>query len=322
LNGKPKIYFLGSGKLAIPFLQALYDSTRLDFIGGATGVAKPGKRGKKLIPTDAQTFAATLGITLEEVPKVNDPAFLAKLAQLTPDVILVVSFGQILRDDLLALPKSGCVNIHPSLLPRYRGASPVVQAVLNQDAETGVCFMEVAPALDAGKIYRLFRRKLDGTEYADELELELASTAANHLDETILAILSGELPGVEQSGEVVVCGKIAKGDAAINWNCDAAEIAAKIRAYHDWPGAFAIERQNGARVTISRVTLRRDLQGTPGEMIAGTPKNQLCIAAQTGALQLDEVIPAGGKPMTGAAFRNGRRGEVSFSPESALSGSE
>lgn len=322
MNGKPKIYLLGSGKLAIPFLTALYRSQTLHFVGGATGVSKPGKRGKKLLPTAAKSFAGTLGIELEEVPDVNDPAYLERVKALAPDIILVVSFGQILRRDILALPKSGCVNVHPSLLPRYRGASPVVQAVLNQDDETGVCYMQVAPALDAGNIYRVFRRKLDGSEYADELEAELAETAARHLDETLTGILSGELPGIPQTGNVVVCGKIAKSDAAINWSDDARSIAAKVRAYHAWPGAFAVETATMARVAVSRVTLREDLAGEPGKMIPNMPKNQLCIGCGSGALQLDEVIPSGGKPMTGAAFRNGRRGEVSFSPGSELPGCE
>ncbi len=322
MNDKPKIYLLGSGKLAIPFLTALRQSETLDFVGGATGVSKPGKRGKKLLPTAAKSFAETLGVALEEVPNVNDAAYLERVKALAPDIILVVSFGQILRRDILALPKFGCVNVHPSLLPRYRGASPVVQAVLNQDGETGVCYMQVAPALDAGDIYRVFRRKLDGTEYADELEAELAETAARHLDETLLKILSGELPGVPQSGDVVVCGKIAKSDAAINWRESARNIAAKVRAYHDWPGAFAVEAATGTRVGISRVTLREDLAGNPGEMVSGTPKNQLCIGCGSGALQLDEVIPSGGKAMPGAAYRNGRRGEVSFSPGSEIPGRE
>ncbi|MCQ2379222.1 MAG: methionyl-tRNA formyltransferase [Victivallaceae bacterium] len=322
MDKTPKIYFLGSGKLAIPFLKRLKESEKLDFIGGATGISRPGKRGKLPVPTAAKSYAQTIGVELEEISDVNDDAFLDRIEALKPDAILVVSFGQILRRRILTLPRFGCVNVHPSLLPRFRGASPVVQTVLAGDAETGVCFMEVAPALDEGGIYRCFRRKLNGNEYADELEAELGALAAGNLDDTMTAILSGKLPCVPQQGAVTFCGKIAKTDGAIDWRADAATVAAKVRAYHLWPGAFAVTENDRKRVTVARARIRTDHSGAPGEIVAAARKDELIIGCGRDALEIEEIVPAGGKPMSGAAFRNGRRGDVRFSPETLVSGSE
>lgn len=323
---KLKIFFLGSGTLAVPVLKTLAASSILTFAGGATGISKPGKRGKKLIPTPVNQAADFTGVTLEEVGDVNTPEFVEKLKEIDPDMILVVSFGQILKSDILSLPRYGCVNIHPSVLPRYRGASPVVQAILNQDKYTEVCYMQMERGLDSGAVYRRIPCQLDGTEYCDALEKHLSEIAADNLEETLTGIADGKYQPIPQSGEITLCGKTGKNDGIINWYDDVQNIYAKIRAFHPWPGgcAWEISGNEPCRLTISKVLPRPDLSAAPGVMVTGTPKNQLCIGCGSGgALELLEVIPQGGKAMTGASFRNGRRGaNLVFSPSGAPDGSE
>ncbi len=305
----PRIFFLGSGSLAIPILARLAKSRRLQFLGGATGISRPGKRGK-LSPTPVNAAAELTGVTLEEVANVNAPEFLEKLAALRPDLILLVSFGQLLKSEILSLPRCGCVNIHPSPLPRYRGASPVVQTILQREPATDICFMQMETGLDSGPVYARIPVKLTGDEYADELERALAELAADHLDDILTDIAAGTLAPIAQSGESTYCTKIAKAAGEIDWRRDAADIFAQIRAYHPWPGAFSWEVTGNApcRLTINRAKLRPELSAEPGKTVAGESK-ALCVGCGSGgALELTEVVPQGGKPMSGIGFRNGRRG--------------
>lgn len=318
-NGKvPKVFFIGSGKFAIAPLLELSKSAKLDFIGGATGIPRPGKRGKILIPTPVGAAARDAGINLLEVADINAPDFLDYLRRLEPDFILLVSFGQILKADILSLPKFGCVNIHPSPLPRYRGASPVVQTVLNRDKSTAICFTEMEKTLDSGKIYYSIPVDLTCREYAGALEENLSGIAAGKIADVLCGIADGSLQGVPQSGEISYCGKISKSDAIIDWSKDAAELDAMIRAYNPWPGACAVDITSNTpcRVSISQVEIRSDLFAPPGEMVEGTPKKMLCIGCGSGgALEILQLTPQGGKPMTGADYRNGKRQEkIRFSP--------
>ena len=322
ISKKPKVFFIGSGNFAVAPLLMLPKCREIDFIGGATGVPRPGKRGKKLLPTPVGAAAQAAGIELDEVENINSPDFLAKLKQLNPDFILLVSFGQILKQEILTLPKFGCVNIHPSPLPRYRGASPIVQTILNRDSSTAVCFTEMEKTLDSGKIYYSFPVELTGAEYTGELEKALSAAAAEKMEEVLTKIADGTLPGTPQCGDISYCGKISKNDCLINWNKDALEIDAMIRAYDPWPGACAIDLTGGKsdRVSISRVKVHPELSAPPGEMVPGTPKKMLCIGCGSGgALELIQLTPQGGKPMTGADYRNGKRQEtIRFSPASTL----
>ena len=322
ISKKLKVFFIGSGNFAVAPLLMLPKCRNIDFIGGATGISRPGKRGNKLLPTPVGAAAKEAGIELEEVENINAPDFIDKLRQLAPDIILLVSFGQILKQEILTLPKFGCINIHPSPLPRYRGASPIVQTILNRDHSTAVCFTEMEKTLDSGKIYYSFPVELTGKEYTGELEKFLSEAAAQKMEAVLLQIADGTLTGTPQSGDISYCGKISKSDCMIDWSKDAAEIDAMIRAYNPWPGACAIDLTGGkaARVSISQVKLHPELSAPPGEMVPGTPKKLLCIGCGSGgALEIQLLTPQGGKPMTGADYRNGKRQEtIRFSPASAL----
>ena len=259
-------------------------------------------------------YLRTSGSTTEVAPdkpdNVNAPEFLARLRTLEPDVVLVVSFGQLLRAELLALPRYGCVNVHASLLPRYRGASPIVQALLNRDAATGVCFMRMERGLDTGAVYRTLEYPLRGDEYADALEVALGEFAGRHVAETLAGIVGGKyLPVAQDDAAATVCRKIRKDDAWIDWERPAVELAAMVRAYHPWPGARCRVRRGEAE---SVLTLRRvevvAAGPAPGE-VARPDRRTLLVGCGEGALRLLEITPESSRTMDAAAYLNGLRGE-------------
>jgi methionyl-tRNA formyltransferase len=307
---RPRVYFLGSGDIAVPVLKTLFNSEKLKFIGVGTQIDRPAGRKCRLVPTPVGAAAETLGIKADKVPSVNAPEYLQYLRDLEPDIILVISFGQLLKQELLDLPACACVNIHASLLPAYRGASPIVSAMLAKEKATGMTFMEMVRALDAGPVYTSVTRELDGTEFAGPLEVELGQLAADVTEDILLDICNGKLQAVPQDeSKATFCKKIKKSDGIINWREDAIDIDAKVRAYTPWPGAkcTVITEKGETAITISRCRMRPELSGQPGEFLS-TDKKSLVVACGSGALEILEVIPTGGKAMPAAAFRNGLRG--------------
>lgn len=313
MNDKLKVVFLGSGPIAVPILRALAAAPEIVLSAVVSQPDRPAGRKRVPTPTPLAAAALALGLTPLRTENVNTPEFLDFLRGLAPDLLCVVSFGQILRSDVLAAPKSGCVNVHASLLPAYRGASPIAQAIRNRDAETGVCFMAMERGLDSGGVYRRLSLPLDGTEYADALELRLGELAASHAAETLREIAAHRLVPVPQDpAKVTVCRKIAKPDGAVDWNASAAVIEAMSRAYCPWPGATARCRiPDGREITV---TLRRCREAAgfalapgrcaelPGRLVVGCGGNS--------ALEILEILPSGGKLMSAAAFRNGMRGKL------------
>ncbi len=306
-----EIYFLGSGPIAIPILKAIVAAPELRLLGIGTQADRPSGRSRKPASTPLGTVAMGMGLAVDKVANVNDPAYLAYLHNLNPAIVLVVSFGQILRDGLLELPRIACVNIHASLLPRYRGASPVVQCILNRDSETGICFTKMERGLDTGGIYSMIRVPLDHRETCAMLEAKLGMLAGKAVPGTLCSIALGDLKPVPQDDDqVVVCTKIKKIDGKINWSKSAEDIEAMVRAYHPWPGAFCkmLSTRGEIQVTLTKVICRRDLSGIPGRVLQAD-KYALIIACGEGALEVLELAPPGKREMAAVAFLNGLRGE-------------
>ena len=308
---RPKVYFLGSGAIAVPVLRELAADGRIEFAGAGTQIDRPAGRRGVLTPTPLGAFGDSAGIAVERVNNVNDPEYLCRLRQVSPDFVVVVSFGQLLKSELLELPKFGCVNVHASILPKYRGASPIIQSILNRDSATGVALMQMEKGLDTGAVYTLWERPLDGTEYADPLEVELGELAAKNIVSALLDISGGKLSAVPQNEELAtVCRKIKKDMGIIDWRRSAFEIEAMVRAYTPWPGAVcAVNTPRGVvRASIVRAKVREDLSGRPGESL-DCGKKQIIVGCGKFALEVLEIAPSGSKAMPAAAFRNGLRGE-------------
>ncbi|MBE6369439.1 MAG: methionyl-tRNA formyltransferase [Lentisphaerae bacterium] len=312
-----KIYMLGSGPIAVPVLEKLLEQSRaglFELSGVGTQPDRPAGRKRIMMPTPVGAFAAEKNLAVDKFENLNDGTAQARLENLDPDFLLVVSYGQLLKKPLLELPKYGCVNIHASLLPSYRGASPIAQAILNGDDKTGVCFMDMEIGLDSGKVYHTIERPLNKSEYADALEIELGAMAAEKTLEILHQIADGILPGVPQDeAQVSMTTKIKKSHGAIDWRQSAAAIEAKVRAYTPWPGAgFVIEQNNEVKsLTLTKAKIvENSLQAAAGTVIQADRK-KFVIACGEGALEILEVVPQGKKAMSGTNFLNGCREPLS-----------
>jgi methionyl-tRNA formyltransferase len=209
--------------------------------------------------------------------------------------------------DILEMPKISCLNIHASLLPKYRGASPIVNAILNRDNSTGNCFMEMEKGLDTGPVYRIDELLLDGSEYADSLEIELGRLAAGSVVQTLLDIASGKLTAVEQDNKLAtVVSKIRKNDGIVDWNRNATDIEAMVRAFHPWPGAiFEIKTpKRSLKLSLTEAKVNNEKSGSAGEILQADKQGWI-IACGSGALEILKVIPQGKKEMRGIDFLNG-----------------
>ncbi len=313
MDNKLKIVFLGSGEIAVPILRALAADAGVEISAVISQPDRPAGRKRIMTPTPLAAAALALGIEPLRSADVNSPEMIEFLTGLAPDILCVVSFGQILKSAVLAVPECCCVNVHASLLPAYRGASPIVQAICNRDTETGVCFMEMERGLDTGAVFRKLTLPLDGSEYADALEIKLGELAAAHAAETLRDIAGNKLVKVPQDpAKVSVCRKISKRDGAVDWNYPASRIEAMSRAYFPWPGAVAWY-QNGSgksgAMTICSCRVVDDFVLAPGEC-AALPGRIVAGCGENSALEILELIPAGGRRMSAAAFRNGMRGQV------------
>ncbi len=309
---KIKLYFLGSGEIAVPVLDRIYRSDRFELLGVCTQRDRPAGRSKALLPTPVGVWAQKNNVDADKPLSVNDSVFISKVKELAPDIILVISFGQILKETFLEIPKISCVNVHASLLPKYRGASPITSAILNADSEAGVCFMKMEKGLDNGAVYKEVKMSLHGDEYADELELNLGKLAAENTEETIYDIFSGKIyPKKQDHSRASYVGKIKKNDGFIDWNMSAMEIERKIRAFYPWPGAyFNINTSKGLKkINITAGEVINDLTGRAGEVIK-SDKTGWIISCGSGALKIARLIPEGKKEMAGEDFLLGTRIEA------------
>ncbi len=309
IKNKMRVYFLGSGKIAVPVLEAVVKSDNIELVGVGTQPDQPSGRKKKLLPTPVGLWSEEHGIDIDKPSSVNKLEYRKKLEELSPDFILVVSFGQLLKKRILELPKLYCVNVHASLLPKYRGAAPIVAPILNGDEKTGVAIMEMERGLDTGAVFTAYEYVMDGTENADSLEMILGNLAAENIDDVLMKIYNQDLKPVEQEhSDATYVGKIAKQDGLVDWTYDAAKIERMSRAYYPWPGAyFFLNLGNNKKKKIQivkAVVCENDRNYESGQVLKADKKNWI-VACGTDALKIEKLIPEGKKEMSGADFLRG-----------------
>ena len=230
------LVFFGTPEFAVPTLAALA-ATELRPALVVSQPSRPSGRGKRLTEPPVVVAARELGIPFEQVEKVKDPAFLARLGALEPGIAVVVAFGQIFPRALLELPRRGCVNLHASLLPRWRGAAPIQAAIRAGDAETGVTTMVMEAGLDSGPMLLERRTPIGDVETAPELSARLAFLGADLVVETLQALERGELaPRPQDASGVTIAPKVTKEEARTRWDLPALEIDRAVRAFQPWPG--------------------------------------------------------------------------------------
>ena len=299
---------MGTPDFAVPSLEGVAQSG-YELAGVVTRPDSPRGRGQQMQPTDVKAAVASLGLDVPvlQPESLRDEIFHAQLQALEPDLFAVVAF-LILPRSVLAIPKLGSVNIHPSLLPKYRGAAPIQWAIINGETETGVTIFFLSPRVDAGDILVQQKVEIGSNETAGELYERLKMKGAELLIRAIDGIAEGSVIPVPQTDEGVSrAPKLKKEDGEIDWSKSAGDIRNLIRGTNPFPGAFTLWRNK--LLKVHRATVDTGM-GEVGTVIEADGKRGLIVGTGEGVLALDEVQPAGKKHMSGADFVRGYRIEV------------
>ncbi len=295
------VVFMGSPDFSLPTLRAL--SQAYDVVGVVTQPDRASGRGRELKAPPVKTLALELGIPVMQPEKLRQPEAMEQLRAWSPDLIVVAAFGQILRKDVLDLPPHGCINVHASLLPRWRGAAPINAAILHGDEETGVTIMVMDVGLDTGPMLSKRSIRLTREETAGSAFEKLSRLGADLLIETLPDYLSGKLaPAPQPEAGVTYAPMIKKEEGRLDFTQDAESLERRVRAFNPWPGAFM--DFNGTPLKVHRARVEMGLADA-GERIL--IQDQPAVGAGGGILILEEVQPAGKKPMSGKAFLAGAR---------------
>jgi methionyl-tRNA formyltransferase len=301
----PRTVFFGTPDFAAASLRALLDAgAPVPLV--VTRPDRPVGRHASPRPSAVALLAASAGIPTEKPESVrSNPALIARLSEARPDAIAVVAYGRILPPEILRLPRLGGVNVHASLLPRWRGASPVQAAILEGDAETGVATMRMEEGLDTGGIYLERRVRIAEGETAGELSERLARLGGALLVETLEGLAAGRLEARPQAGEPTVCRPIRREDALVDWERPAGEIVRRLRAFTPWPGLYTF--LEGERVKILEAEESPVRGGGPPGSLALEGGDLVASAGAGTAIRVARLQRAGRKPVSGPEFARAAR---------------
>ena len=303
-----RIVFMGAAELAVPSLKALLESGQDEVVGVVSQPDRPAGRKRVLTPCPLKAFADQRGLNVLMPEKVGSPESVEALADLKPDLFVVVAYGQYIPTRVIELAPFEAINVHPSLLPKYRGSAPIQWAILNGNTETGVSIIYLAKKMDAGDILRQKTYPLGSDETSNTLHDKLAVFGAELLLNAVEDIRSDAVFRTEQDEtKVVEVRKFTKDDGKIDWSLSAEVIQNRIRAFDPWPGSFCT-LPNGELLKIWSAELEEGV-GAFGELL----DDQLLVSTGSGALRLVEIQPLGKKRMPAGAFLNGRpllKGEI------------
>lgn len=299
-----RIVFMGTPEFAVPILEVL-TKTPHDIPGVFTRPDQPAGRGKKVRSSPVKVLAESHGLPVFQPKTFRHPDAVAALRDLAPDLFVVAAYGLILPPDVLAIPPRGSVNTHASLLPRHRGAAPIMAAILSGDAETGITLMQMDPGLDTGPILAQRALPIAADDTTGTLTPKLARVAADLLIETLPRILAGEIvPRPQDESRATVFKTVRKEEGLIDWTRSASELARRIRAFNPWPSAYTFWNGLGLKVLRARAV--------PSTLIAEHGrvmqlKDEIAVATGDGGLVLQQVQLAGKRAMDIDDFIRGQR---------------
>lgn len=293
-----RVVYMGTPDFAVNTLQALIDSEH-EVVGVVTQPDKPKGRGKVMQFTPVKELAVAHGISVYQPVKVKDEAFIEQLRNMKPDIIIVAAFGQILPEAILTLPEYGCINVHASLLPKYRGAAPIQWAILNGEQETGVTIMYMEKGLDTGDMISKVVVPIDEKETGDSLHDKLAAAGAGLLIETLPTLLDGTAQRVKQQDAFSCYAKMLTKDMGHMDFCrPAAELERLIRGMNSWPSAYTHFHGKTLKIFDAQLVEGR---GECGEIIA-VDKKSFTVMCKEGALRVMNLQLEGKKRMDTGAF--------------------
>jgi methionyl-tRNA formyltransferase len=298
-----RIVFMGSPDFALPSLSVLSAARNYQVVGVITQPDRASGRGRELKAPPVKTFALELNIPVVQPEKMREA--MIQLQDWNPDLIVVTAFGQILKKDVLDLPRHGCVNVHASLLPRWRGAAPINAAILHGDEETGVTIMQMDVGLDTGPMLAQKSIRIKPDDTAGSLIQRLSTLGADLLNEALPDYISGNIKPVSQPAEgATYAPMLKKEDGLLDFMRPAVELERRVRAMNPWPGAWFEWGKNPLKVMrASVVSGEKSLANGSRFTVEGKP----AVQSAEGVLVLDEVQPAGKKIMSGKSFLAGAR---------------
>lgn len=299
------IVFMGTPEFALPTLKALHHSSH-SILAVITQPDKPKGRGQKLLVSPIKQYALDSNLPLLQPKTVNDPGFIESLKQNRPDIIIVVAFGQILSEAFLKIPKQFCINLHSSLLPKYRGAAPIHRAILNGDTKSGVTTMIMDKGMDTGYILLMQETPVNETDNAQTLHDTLSEMGGTLVLETIKRLEENTLLPVPQDhSQATYASKLKKEEGLIHWEQSATSLSNQVRGLTPWPGTYTL--LNKKRLRILKVQVG---DGTPdeepGKVIRVTDVG-IEVATGKGRLIITELQPEGKKRMSAKSFLAGHK---------------
>jgi methionyl-tRNA formyltransferase len=300
-----RLVFMGSDPVALPLLDWLAgaDNKAVELVGIVTGVDRPSGRGQAVRPNAVKAWADARGCkTLQ--PEKLDPAALVDLKELLPDVVLVVAYGRILKDDFIAVPRLGTLNLHASLLPRHRGASPIQTSVACGEKETGFALMRIVRELDAGPVAAVERVPIGPLDTAADVELRLAGAAIPLMARSLPLLATGGLAFQEQdASRASFCRLLQKADGVLDFTCPAQVLAARVNGLHPWPSVSVDILGAPVRLGLADA-LEGPSTGAPGTVV-GADAHGVLVASGNGTLRLRRLQRPGGRMLEAAEFLRG-----------------
>lgn len=298
-----RVIFMGSGDIGLPSLEWLLGPAGMEVLAVVTQPDRPAGRGMSVRASRIKDLAISRGVEVFQPRKIREPEAIAHIAALQPDLLVVVAYGQILPQQLLAVPKLGALNLHASLLPRHRGAAPIHAAILSGDRTTGITSMWMDAGLDTGDILLSQEIVIAPDETAGSLHDRLAELAPKVLGESIRLIRDGSAPRIRQDESLATYApKLDRASGRIDWSQSAEEIARRIRGLHPWPGSSAdLVLADGKQITVK---IHRTA-GVEGSAPPGSIANGLMVGCGRGLLQILEIQAPGGRIMSAEEFLRG-----------------
>jgi len=300
-----RVVFMGSPRFAVPSLEYLV-SAGYELAAVYTQPDRTGGRGRSLAASSVKQAAEALGLTVVQPQSLKAPEAVEKLASFKPDIIVVAAFGQLLPKAVLELPRLGCLNVHPSLLPKFRGASPVAAAILAGEDFSGVSIMLLDEGMDSGPVLARAQIPVADSDTTASLSEKLSLVGAGLLGEVLVGWIRGELtPQPQDEAKATYCQPITKAEGEIDWKLSAVEIWRRVRAFYPWPGSYTRWRGKTLKV-IEAIPLTAETKAKEGEVVA-LDSGGFGIGTGDGVLNILKVQLEGKQALSAADFLRGQR---------------